>query len=176
MYDEVMALGTSYEMEDCAIAQTLDIVGERWTLLIISYLFFGLGRYSDIRKRIGISPAVLTQRLGRLIDEGVVERVPGPGVHDEYALTQKGETLWPVISGLANWGNRNNLAPEYRQDFTHFQCGSTLDEKGFCAHCGVVPSARNVVRQPRPVDLQPELAIARDPHPQRLLGSARRSS
>lgn len=154
-YPDAMALGTSYEMEDCAIAQTLDVVGERWTLLIVSYLFFGLRRYSDVRKRLGISPAVLTQRLNRLVEEEIVARVPGPGAHEEYALTPKGEGLWPVVSGLVQWGNDHYLDPKYRQDFTHFQCGTALDDKGFCPKCHVVPSARNVVRQPKPVDLEP---------------------
>lgn len=169
-----MALGTGYQMEDCAIARTLDVVGERWTLLIISNLFFGLRRYSDIRKRIGISPAVLTQRLNRLVEEGVVARVPGRGTHDEYELTPKGQTLWPVVSGLVQWGNENYLEPQYRQDFTHHQCGTTLDEAGFCERCKIVPVARDVDRQPRPIDLEPDPAARRDAEPQRLLEPLRR--
>lgn len=161
-----MALGSTYEMDDCAIAQTLDVVGERWTLLIISYVFFGLCRYSDIRKRLGISPAVLTQRLNRLVEEGVIARVPGPGAHDEYELTGKGERLWPVVSGLVAWGNENYLDPKYRQDFTHYQCGTVLGDAGYCAHCKLVPPARDVVRQPKPVDLEPVTPIRQ---PRRLI-------
>ncbi|GAB3397990.1 helix-turn-helix domain-containing protein [Humibacter soli] len=159
-----MALGTSYEMEDCAIAQTLDVVGERWTLLIVSYLFLGLRRYSDIRKRLGISPAVLTQRLNRLVDEGIVARVSGAGAHDEYAITPKGERLWPIVSCLANFGNENYVDPQYRQEFTHFQCGDVLDEAGYCARCRVVPPAHDVVKQPKPAELVPAPAApARGP-------------
>lgn len=165
-----MALGTSYEMEDCAIAQTLDIVGERWTLLIISYLMFGLRRYSDVKKRLGVSPAVLTQRLTRLVDEDIVARVPGPGAHEEYELTAKGEALWPVVSGLAHWGNENCLDPKYRQEFTHFQCGTMLDDAGVCPRCTIAPTPRDVVRLPRPVDLTPTPPARA---PQRLLEPVR---
>ncbi|AJE38883.1 winged helix-turn-helix transcriptional regulator [Streptomyces nodosus] len=165
-----MALGTGYRMDDCAIARTLDVVGERWTLLIISYLFFGLRRYSDIRKRLGISPAVLTQRLNGLVEEGIVARVPGAGAHDEYELTPRGETLWPVVSGLAQFGNKNYLEPKFRQDFTHHQCGTSLDDTGYCERCQVVPAARDVDRQPRPVDLEPAYTPTRGTEPHRLLG------
>jgi DNA-binding HxlR family transcriptional regulator len=158
-----MALGTSYAMADCAVAQTLDIVGERWTLLIVSYLFFGLRRYSDVRKRLGISPAVLTQRLGRLVDEGIVTRVPGAGAHEEYELTAKGQTLWPIVSGLVQWGNANSVDAEYRHEFTHYQCGTALDATGFCPECAIVPPARDVVRHPCAAELEPGPATPRAP-------------
>src|ERR1700754_1486474 len=102
-----MPLGTDYANQNCAIARALEVVGERWTLLIVRDLFYGIRRYSDLRKHIGLPPATLTDRLTHLVDQGVVERVPGAGSRDEYALTTKGETLWPVLSGLAQWGNEN---------------------------------------------------------------------
>ncbi|WP_187977251.1 helix-turn-helix domain-containing protein [Mycetocola sp. JXN-3] len=166
-----MALGTTYDMEDCAIATTLDIVGERWTLLIISHVFFGLRRYTDIRTRLGVSPAMLTQRLNRLIEAGILARTPGRGVHEEYTLTPRGEDLWPVVSGLAGWGNDNGLDPKYRQDFTHARCGTVLDRAGFCPACTLVPPARDVVRLPRPVDLEP--APSTPASARRLLEAAR---
>lgn len=169
-----MALGTRYQIEDCGVARTLDIVGERWTLLIVSNLFFGLRRYSDVRKRIGISPAVLTQRLNGLMEEGLVARVPGAGAHDEYELTPRGETLWPVVSALVQWGNRNYLEPRFRQEFTHHRCGTALDAAGFCERCKIVPSAHDVDRQPRPIDLEPDPAVGQDAWPQRLLEPAPR--
>ncbi|WP_046494102.1 winged helix-turn-helix transcriptional regulator [Streptomyces odonnellii] len=166
-----MALGTGYQNQDCSIARSLEVVGERWTLLIICSLFYGMRRYTDIRKRIGVSPAVLTQRLNRLVEEDVVARVPGIGAHDEYELTPKGEELWPVLSGLAQWGNEHYVKPEERQILTHHQCGTILDGTGLCARCKIVPAARDVVRQPRPVDIESDRASvrARGPRPHRLL-------
>ncbi|MFI5613413.1 winged helix-turn-helix transcriptional regulator [Amycolatopsis sp. NPDC051903] len=161
-----MALGTGYDDQDCPIARSLEVVGERWTLLIICSLFYGLRRYTDIRTSVGVSPAVLTQRLTRLIEEDVVARVPGIGAHDEYELTPKGEQLWPVLSGLAQWGSEHYVKPEARQVLTHHQCGSVLDDTGLCAHCKIVPSARDVVRQPREVDADVKL---RSQRPHRLL-------
>src|SRR5215470_14509780 len=129
-----MSLGSGYDL-DCPIAEALDVVGERWTLLIIRDLFYGVRRYSDFRKHTGVSPATLTQRLNRLIDEGIVVRVPGPGAHDEYELTPKGEGLWPVLSGLAQWGNEYYMEPSSRQTLTHYQCGTPLGDAGMCEHC-----------------------------------------
>ena len=163
-----MSLGTGYEL-DCPIARALDIVGERWTLLILRDLFHGFRRYSDFRKRIGVSPAILTQRLQRLIEEGVVSRVPGPGAHDEYELTAKGERLWPVVHGLAYWGDENYMKPATRQPYVHRQCDTPLDEGGMCEHCATVPPARDVVMQPRKADLVGERSRTRPREPHRLL-------
>ncbi|WP_326566208.1 helix-turn-helix domain-containing protein [Amycolatopsis rhabdoformis] len=164
-----MALGTGYHDQNCPVSRSLEVVGERWTLLIICSLFYGLRRYTDIRNSVGISPAVLTQRLTRLVEEDVVARVPGIGAHDEYELTAKGEELWPVISGLSQWGNEHYVQPDARQILTHHQCGTVLDETGLCTHCKIVPTARDVVRQPRPIDADATGATPRTPRPHRLL-------
>ncbi|RKR75798.1 winged helix-turn-helix transcriptional regulator [Frondihabitans australicus] len=168
-----MALGTNYKMDDCAVALTLDVVGERWTLLIVSYLFFGLRRYSDIIKRLKMSPAVLTQRLNGLIENDLVARVPGPGAHDEYELTAKGETLWPIVSGLVQWGNGTFLEPEQRHEFTHRACGTDLDAAGYCPTCRIVPAARQIDRQPRAVDCAPAADARPEAEPRPLLQAAR---
>ncbi len=140
-----MPLGTDYAAQNCPIARSLEIVGERWTLLIVRDLFHGLRRYSDLRKHIGLPPAVLTARLSRLVDEGVIIRVAGRGARDEYELTPKGTKLWPVLSGLIQWGNDNYVAPGSRILITHQQCGSLLDKAGHCVLCGVTPAAEDVV-------------------------------
>jgi DNA-binding HxlR family transcriptional regulator len=159
-----MALGTEYLAQDCPIARTLEIVGERWTLLIVRGLAYGLRRYTDLRKDLGVSPAILTQRLNRLIEEDVVARVAGSGAHDEYELTAKGEKLWPVLYALAQWGNEFYMEPERRRMFTHHQCGTTLDPNGVCAQCQTVPAARDTVIQPRPAEIEDTSARMREPH------------
>jgi len=171
-YSGGMSLGSGYDL-DWPIARALEVVGERWTLLIIRDLFYGLRRYSEFRKHIGVPPAMLTQRLNRLIDEGVVARVPGPGAHDEYELTPKGEELWPVLNGLAQWGNKHYADEGSRQLLTHHQCGTQLNDGGMCEHCKIVPRARDVVMQPREIDIEAEHAWARAQDPHRLLQTIR---
>lgn len=168
-----MALGTDYADQDCAMARTLEIVGERWTLLIIRDMFYGLRRYSDFRKNIGLSPALLTARLGGLVDEGVVARVAGSGAHDEYELTAKGEELWPVISALATWGNKHYMADGHRQVVVHALCGTPL-AGGFCPACELTPDVHDIAMKPRAdARLEVERAMGRAAAPHRMLDPIR---
>lgn len=150
------------------MARALEVVGERWTLLIVRDLFYGIRRFSELRKHIGLPPATLTDRLGHLIDHGVVERVPcaTDSTREEYVLTAKGETLWPVVSTLAAWGNENYVAPERRMRYSHRDDGGALDGHGACAVCGAVPEAGDVViRKPDAGPTTDAFAAAlREPH------------
>ena len=160
-----MPLGTDYATQDCAIARSLEVVGERWTLLIIRDLFYGVRRYSDMRKHIGLPPATLTDRLARLLEEGVVHRVPGSGVRDEYALTPKGEALWPVLYGLTQWGNENYVEPEAQTILRHRSCGTVLDRFGACTSCTTTPQATDVVIQkPNNTATDPFSVALKEPH------------
>ena len=160
-----MPLGTDYPLQDCAVARSLEVVGERWTLLIVRDLFYGIRRYSDLQRHIGLPPATLTARLTHLVDEGVAERVAGSGARDEYVLTRKGETLWPVISGLAQWGNENYVEPDHRMAYTHRVCGGLLSAAGACEQCDVIPEASDIVVRKPEFDTADPFAIAlREPH------------
>ncbi len=90
-----MALPKDYAGEGCSLARALEIVGERWTLLIVRDAFFGVRRFGDFAAHLAIPRAVLTHRLSALVEAGVLTIVPGPHGHDEYALTGKGLDLWP---------------------------------------------------------------------------------
>jgi DNA-binding HxlR family transcriptional regulator len=161
-----MPLGTDYAGQDCAVARALEVVGERWTLLVVRDLFYGVRRYSELQKHIGLPPATLTDRLHHLVEHGVVDRIPGQGARDEYVLTPKGETLWPVISGLAQWGNENYVPPERRMLYTHREDGASLDAQGACSACGVIPAASDVViRKPQREGMTDPFALAlKEPH------------
>ena len=100
-----MALPREYLGEDCALARALEIVGERWTLLIVRDAFYGVRRFSDFRDHLGIPRAVLTDRLNLLVEQGILERSVGASGRDEYALTPKGQRLWPAMWSLMSWGN-----------------------------------------------------------------------
>lgn len=160
-----MPLGTDYAQQNCAIARSLEVIGERWTLLVVRDLFYGVRRYSDLRRHIGLPPATLTDRLARLVEHQVVQRVAGPGAHDEYQLTAKGTELWPVIHGLSRWGNEHYVEPDKRMLITHRDCGTLLDVLGGCPQCGLTPRAEDVIVQRQSADPADPIGTAlREPH------------
>lgn len=159
-----MPLGTDYAGQDCSVARALEVVGERWTLLIVRDLFYGIRRYNDLRKHIGLPPATLTDRLTSLIAHGVVARVAGEGARDEYELTPKGVSLWPVIYGLAQWGGTNYVAPEKRMRYTHRADGGVI-VAGECSECGVRPEPADIIIQKQSTaDADPFAVALREPH------------
>jgi DNA-binding HxlR family transcriptional regulator len=160
-----MPLGTDYAGQDCSVARALEVVGERWTLLIVRDLFYGIRRYNDLRKHIGLPPATLTDRLTSLIAHGVVARVAGEGARDEYELTAKGASLWPVIYGLAQWGGANYVADDKRMRYTHRADGGVIRADGVCPDCGEIPEATDIVIQKRSTAATDPFSIAlREPH------------
>jgi DNA-binding HxlR family transcriptional regulator len=101
-------LKRDYEGQICSIARALEIVGERWTLLIVRDAFLGLRRFEQFQESLGIARNVLTDRLNRLVDEGIFERVlysERPKRY-EYRLTRKGEDLQVTLAGLRQWGDK----------------------------------------------------------------------
>ena len=100
-------LNRDYEGQNCSIARALEVVGERWTLLIIRDLLLGLHRFDELQESLGIARNVLTDRLNRLVEEGVVERVlysERPERY-EYQLTKKGLDLQIALTALREWGD-----------------------------------------------------------------------
>src|SRR5215468_6330907 len=101
-------LKRSYEGQNCSIARTLEVVGERWTLLIVRDVFLGLRRFDQLQESLGIARNVLTDRLNRLVEEGILERVryrDRPARY-EYRLTAKGLDLNIALTALRQWGDR----------------------------------------------------------------------
>ncbi len=101
-------LKREYEGQDCSIARALEIVGERWTLLIVRDVFLGLRRFDQLQENLGIARNVLTDRLNRLVDEGILERVRYSERPErfEYRLTPKGRDLQIALAGLRQWGDK----------------------------------------------------------------------
>jgi DNA-binding HxlR family transcriptional regulator len=95
--------------EACSVARTLEIVGDRWTWLLVRDAFLGLSRFAEFRDSLGIAPNVLADRLGRLVDEGVLERVPYSTrpTRYEYRLTEKGLDLFTALNAIREWGDRH---------------------------------------------------------------------
>ena len=100
-----MALGVDYLGQDCSLARALEIVGERWTLLILRDSFFGVRRFSDFAAHLDISKAVLSARLASLVDAGLLER-SSTGGHAVYDLTDEALALWPAVFALTQWGEQ----------------------------------------------------------------------
>src|SRR6266480_1370995 len=100
-------LNRDYEGQNCSIARALEVVGERWTLLIIRDVLLGLHRFDEVHESLGIARNVLPDRLNRLVDEGVLERVlysERPERY-EYQLTKKGLDLNIALTALRQWGD-----------------------------------------------------------------------
>jgi DNA-binding HxlR family transcriptional regulator len=101
-------LKRDYEGQVCSIARALEVVGERWTLLIVRDVALGLRRFDELVDSLGIASNVLTDRLNRLVDEGVLERVRYSERPErfEYELTKKGRELGVALLALMQWGDR----------------------------------------------------------------------
>ena len=143
-----MALPREYPAESCPIARSLEIVGERWTLLIVRDAFYGVRRFSDFRAHLGIPKAVLAERLSLLVAEGVLTKTTTGRRHDEYVLTKKGRRLWPTIWSLITWGDQNYLETSLRRTFRHVGCGGMIQPDGICTDCDRQPEAEHLVVHP----------------------------
>jgi DNA-binding HxlR family transcriptional regulator len=145
-------LGRRYDGQVCSIARSLEIVGERWTLLVLRDAFLGVRRFEDFQRSLGVARNVLTERLGRLVDEGVLDRhrYQERPERFEYRLTEKGIELWPVMVHLLQWGDRHyadGAGPP--MVLSHRGCGGDVDERLSCTECGAALGPRDVVATPR---------------------------
>ncbi|MCG8153361.1 transcriptional regulator [Pimelobacter simplex] len=142
-----VALGTGYDQQGCYLARALEVVGERWTLLILRDCFYGVRRFTDLRDHLDISRAVLTARLDRLVADGVLTRELVDG-HPEYVLTEAGRDLWPVVFSLSKWGEQHVVGRHPARVFSHADCGTDIDALGRCPGCGTVPGPEDLVVRP----------------------------
>jgi DNA-binding HxlR family transcriptional regulator len=143
-----MALPRDYPDENCPIARSLEVLGERWTMLIVRDAFYGVRRFTDFQTHLGIPKAVLSQRLTTLVREGILHTAPVAGGGGEYTLTSKGLRLWPVLRALAQWGADHYQTPQQRRTFAHAECGGPIDPHGVCAQCGDTPDPTGLITSP----------------------------
>lgn len=168
----VMALGKDYATQECSIARALEIVGERWTLLVIRDALYGVRRYNDFLVHLGIPRAVLAARLQMLTDEGILDkrRYQESPPRDEYVVTDRGIALWPTLRALGRWG-REQYAPTVLRIFQHAECGTEIGSWGECPACAVVVPVEDVLMVPGPgLDPDPADPVSRALlRPKRLL-------
>ncbi|MGO9487584.1 MAG: winged helix-turn-helix transcriptional regulator [Solirubrobacteraceae bacterium] len=146
-------LRNDYQDQTCSIAGALEVVGERWSLLIIRDIMLGLRRFDEMQSDLGIARNVLQTRLRRLEEQGIVERrlyQERPARH-EYRLTEKGLDLWPTIVALMQWGDRYAASPDGPPVLLeHRGCGGAVDEHRICEACGARLEVRDVWARPGP--------------------------
>jgi DNA-binding HxlR family transcriptional regulator len=145
-----MPLPKDYAGQQCSLSRALEIVGERWTLLIVRDAFFGVRRFGDFVTHLGIPRAVLAERLASLTAEGVLEGTSGTHGHTEYVLTGKGITLWPVVRSLLTWGDEHYSDGGPRRVFHHAADGGAVNGDGTCATCGQAVAVQDLLVAPGP--------------------------
>jgi DNA-binding HxlR family transcriptional regulator len=140
---------------NCSVARTLEVIGERWTILVLREVFNGVRRFDDIQRHLGIPRPILSERLRRLIEEGVLRRVeyrePGQRARHEYRLTDTGLELQTVLVALMEWGDRHPALPGGPARLVrHRGCGEPVHVELVCNAGHSVSSPRDVVGEPGP--------------------------
>jgi DNA-binding HxlR family transcriptional regulator len=146
-------LGKTYEAEVCSIARALEVVGERWSVLIVrNALFAGSTRFTDFQRSLGIATNVLKTRLDGFVDAGIMRRHQYSEQPDlyEYLLTEKGRDLAPALIALTAWGDRWAATDGPPVLYRHTVCGSAVGHHITCAACGRVDDPAEVEALPGP--------------------------
>jgi DNA-binding HxlR family transcriptional regulator len=139
-----------YTAENCSLARALEIVGERWTLLIVRDAFYGVRRFADFAAHLRIPRAILSERLGLLVDSGVLAKVPAAGRREHYHLTDKGIALWPALRTLMAWGDDHYAPDGPRRRFLHADDNGPVDPAGVCTECGKPLEVKDYLSVPGP--------------------------
>jgi DNA-binding HxlR family transcriptional regulator len=139
-------LASDYPGQQCSIARTLELIGERWTLLVLRDVFSGRRRFDQIQESLGVARNILTARLTRLVEEGILyrRRYQERPARFEYRLTEKGLDLWPVLVALLAWGDRH-LSGEDTPPvvLVHRECGGRINDRRICERCGAELGVRD---------------------------------
>ena len=144
-----------YDDTNCTIAAAVRLIGDKWTFLILREAFNGVRRFDDMRRRTQAPRQVLSDRLSRLVADGMLRRVPyqerGQRARHEYRLTQKGLDLYPVLVALMAWGDKYATGPAGPQvQLTHRDCGAGVHLQLACTDGHVLDSPREVTPLPGP--------------------------
>jgi DNA-binding HxlR family transcriptional regulator len=151
--NSTFVLRSDYPGQFCSIAKSLEVIGERWSLLIVRDILNGNRRFGELQRSLGVARNVLSARLQRLVDEDILERrayQESPPRYEHF-LTEKGLDLWPALIALMHWGDRYSAGPTGPPRLiVHKECGGEVSERGICERCGEVLHARDVRQVPGP--------------------------
>ncbi|MCV7218424.1 helix-turn-helix transcriptional regulator [Mycobacterium crocinum] len=144
-----------FSTENCSVKRALDIVGEKWTLLVLREAFYGARRFERFQTRIGCPRQVLTDRLNTLVAAGVLRKVPyqEPGQRErhEYRLTEKGRDLLPAVIALMQWGDTWEADPDGPPvEIVHRECGHPVELTLRCSHDQTPLTAHDTEPRPGP--------------------------
>lgn len=136
----------------CSIARALDVIGDRWSILILRDTFRGIRRFEEIRRDLGIPRAVLSERLASLVDTGVLARrqYMAHPPRSEYRLTEMGRELSPVLVGLMQWGDRWCSGGTPPTILVHESCGTEVDLGFHCQRCDTDFGPTEIAGHPGP--------------------------
>jgi len=142
------------DTSNCSIARTLEVVGEKWTILILREVWYGSSRFSDFERILGCPRNLLAERLRKLVEQGILStetyREPGARSRLRYVITPKGMDLMPAVMGLMQWGDRYRADPQGPAIVTrHRSCGARVDVQVRCEHDHLV-SAADTEAEPGP--------------------------
>lgn len=143
--------------QNCSVARSLAVIGDRWTLLILRDCFIGIKRFDDFMDDLELSRTILTDRLNKLVQHDVLKKVPyqtKPTRYD-YKLTEKGLALHPIVLAIVQWGDdfyaEDGKEPVLRK---HKKCGHDFKLVPTCSECGETIGARDVTLRRNPASLK----------------------
>jgi DNA-binding HxlR family transcriptional regulator len=149
-----MDVRETYDARNCSVARTLTALGDRWGLLVLREAYYGARRFEVFLRRVGCARNILTLRLTKLVDAGVLERSPyqepGKRARDEYRLTPAGRGLFPAVVALMQWGDAHLATTGAPVLLTHQTCGHTVEAIVRCRKDGRRLTLADVVAQPGP--------------------------
>lgn len=124
--------------QPCSVARALSVFGDRWTMLILRNAFMGVRRFDDFQRSLGLTRHVLSERLKRLVEHGILAKVPYVAHQErfEYQLTEKGVELYPVMLSMVQWADKwMDMGLGKPVEFIHKSCAKPLNTKMVCVEC-----------------------------------------
>ena len=136
----------------CSVGRAMDILGERWTFLILRESFYGVRRFSDMQRNLGIARNILSTRLQTLLRAGILERrrYQEEPERFEYRLTQAGRDLYPAVIAIMKWGDEYLAEEAGPPVVLRHSCGELIDPVLVCDHCGGALHPHDVTPEPGP--------------------------
>ena len=146
---------SAYDSDTCSIARTLALIGDRWTLLVLRDVANGVRRFDELASHLGVARNVLSSRLARLAEAGLVERTayrePGARERNEYRLSGPGRELMPILLAFMQWGDRNLAGPDGPPAVVrHADCGAPVKVTLTCENGHELPKRPRLRVEPGP--------------------------
>ena len=159
-----MVKRTSFERDDCPIARSLDAIGDWWSLLIIRDALFGVRRFGEFHKNLGLAKNILTVRLRSMVDQGILKMAPASdgSAYQEYVLTPKGRGIFPILVALRQWSEEFDERPdEIGTILVDREKGKPVRKLELYSQDGRLLDAGDTALKPRPAGKRPRLTASR---------------